>query len=180
MVHNIVAIPPKLISTQKDVELCINAMFVNGMAFLTTVSWYIKYCTAQFVPNREPESYESALIDILNIFSHAGLPMWCILADQEFKPLLNCMRDTYKFEPNYANAQEHVPEAERNNCIIKECIRAVYHQSPFKVLPQIVIQYLVIEAAWKLNFFPAKGGCSDYYSLHEILHHAKLNYQTQC
>ena len=39
---------------------------------------------------------------------------------------------------------------------------------------------MVMETAAKLNYFPAKGGCSNYFSLSEILHHVKLGYKKHC
>ena len=36
---------------------------------------------------------------------------------------------------------------------------------------------MVIETTAKLNYFPTKGGCSNYFSEREILHHVKLNYK---
>ena len=74
------------------------------------------------------------------------------------------MKADYKFQPNYASAQEHVPQTERNNRVIKERVRAAYLYSPFKKLPRKVLKYLVMECTHKLNFFPVKGGVSDYYS----------------
>ena len=39
---------------------------------------------------------------------------------------------------------------------------------------------MVMEIAAKLNYFPAKGGCSNYFSPREILHHVKLDYKKHC
>jgi hypothetical protein len=81
------------------------------------------------------------------------------------------MKSSWNFRPNYASAQEHVPEAERNNCVIRERIRAIYHSIPFNNLPRILIKALVMEATRKLNYFAPKGGVFAYYSPREILHH---------
>ena len=78
---------------------------------------------------------------------------------------------------NLANAQEHVPEAECNNHILKEHICATYHRINYKMLPRTVICYM--ETTAKFNYFPAKGGCSTYFSPREILHHVKLDYKKQ-
>ena len=80
----------------------------------------------------------------------------------------------------FANAQEHVPEAECNNCILKECIHATYHGISYKMLPRTVICYMVMETTAKLNYFPTKGGCSNNFNLRDILHHVKLNYEKHC
>ena len=102
-----------------------------------------------------------------------------IHGDQEFKPLKDDLQE-WKIDLNLANAQEHVPEAERNNRTIKERVRAVFHSLPFRAIPKIMIKHLVMDSARKLNFFPANGGISKYYSPREILHQRKLDYQKHC
>jgi hypothetical protein len=62
-----------------------------------------------------------------------------ICADQEFKSTLEGMRDVYGFQPNFASAQEHVPAAERNNRVIEERVRAIFHGAPYNALPQILL-----------------------------------------
>ena len=37
-----------------------------------------------------------------------------------------------------------------------------------------------METAAKLNYFPTKGGCLNYFSPWEILHHVKLDYKKHC
>ena len=67
-----------------------------------------------------------------------------------------------------------------NNHILQEYICATYHGISHKMLPQTVICYMVMETAAKLNYFPAKGGCSNYFSPRGILHHVKVNYKKHC
>jgi hypothetical protein len=81
---------------------------------------------------------------------------------------------------NYSNPQEHVPEAERNNSVIKERIRANYHRLPYKRLTRLMVKILVTECAKKLNFFPRKNGISPYFSPRMILHQRNLDYAKHC
>ena len=81
---------------------------------------------------------------------------------------------------NLPNAQEHVPEAECNNHVLKEHNCTTYHGIPYKMLPRTIICYMMIETAAILNYFPAKGGCSNYFSPREILHHVNLDYMKHC
>ena len=39
---------------------------------------------------------------------------------------------------------------------------------------------MVMETAVKLNNYPTKGGCLNYFRPREILHHVKLNYKKHC
>ena len=55
-----------------------------------------------------------------------------VCGDQEFKPVLH--DGGWSFVTNLATAQEHVPEAEHNNHILKEHICATYHGISYKML----------------------------------------------
>ena len=85
------------------------------------------YRTAQPLENKTPTAYRSALDTVFRVYNHAGFSITTIKADQEFKPILDEIKDVLNITMNYANAQEHVPEAERNNRTIKERFRAQYH-----------------------------------------------------
>ena len=61
----------------------------------------------------------------------AGFIITTILCDNEFQSLMSELADVYNVHTNYANPQEHVPEAERNIRVIKERFRATFHGLPF-------------------------------------------------
>ena len=80
------------------------------------------------------------------------------------------IKDNLEIKMDYVPAQQHVKQAERNNRVIKEQCRATFHRLPYQRLPKTAIKYLAMESTKKLNFFPAKGGVSEYYSPRMILH----------
>jgi hypothetical protein len=61
----------------------------------------------------------------------------------------------FGIQENYASSQEHVPEAEHNNRVIKEQVHMTYHHLPYDHLPCIMVKVLINDSAMKLNFFPA-------------------------
>ena len=109
-----VEIPKELIETQQNVELAIDTMKVNKIPFLTTISKNIMYRMAHPMLMQMAEAYRSALDEVFHMYNHAGFHITSIQADQEFKPLLNPIKDDLGIQMKYANAQEHVPEAECN------------------------------------------------------------------
>ena len=117
---------------------------------------------------------------MLHLYKNAGFPVIIINSDNEFRPVFEPMKAEFGFQPNYASAQEHIPEAERNHRVIKERVRACFHNAPFKLLPRVAVKYLVTESTAKLNFFPAKGGCSTTYSPHQIILQKPLIYKWHC
>jgi hypothetical protein len=148
VVEDMVFIPPELINAQREVELQIDTMFVDGMGFP------YNDIVPDTVPNgivgtqRFAGSYQEQLEIVLAFFKRAGLRVTRICADQEFKPNLEAMRDTHKFQPNDASASEHVPAVERNNRVIEERVRATFHGAPYKALSQILLNYFLSLRVW--------------------------------
>ena len=156
-------------------------MHVNGMRFLTTISKNIKYHTAMRVADHTAPTITSLVESVVKLYQQAGFQVTEVCADCEFKPVLQVLQDGgWSFMTNLTNTQEHVPEAEHNNCVLKEHIHDTYHGIPYKMIPLTIICSMVMETTAKLNYFPTKGGCSNYFSLSEILHHVKLNYKKHC
>jgi hypothetical protein len=52
-----IEIPPELVRRQQHVTLCIDTMFVNGIAFSTTISRNIMYRTAEAIRKQGKEEY---------------------------------------------------------------------------------------------------------------------------
>ena len=94
--------------------------------------------------------------------------------------MMDKVSDDLDVQMNYTNAQDHVPEAERNNRTIKERVRSAYHRLPFRKLPKTMIKYLAMVQVNHLNLFPAKGGVSKYYSPRMILTERNLEYEKHC
>ena len=60
----------------------------------------------------------------------------------------------------FCNPDDHVPDAERNNCTIKERCCIMYYCLPFNQLPKsLLIQYVYTVVA-QLNYLPAQHGIS--------------------
>ena len=171
----------ELHNTQHHACLHIDIMYVNGMLFLTTISKNIMHCTTMWVADCNPPTITSLVESILKLYQWAGFQVTEVCANHKLKPVLQVLQDDgWSFTTNLANTQEHVPETECNNCILKERICTTYHGIPYKWLPCAIICYIVMETVVKLNYFPTKGGCSNYFSPREILHHVKLDYKKHC
>ena len=156
-------------------------MYINGFPFPTTISKNIKYRTAMWVADCTVRTIASLVESVLKLYQWAGFQVIEVCAGQEFKPVLHVLNDSgWSFTTNLATTQEHVPEAEQNNHVLKEHIHTTYHGIPYTMLPQTIICYMVMETAVKLNYFPAKGGCLNYFSQRETIHHVKLDKKKHC
>ena len=90
-----------------------------------------------------------------------GFNVRCLEADSEFKPLLEPLQDELDIDMTFADPQDHVKQAERNNPTIKERACATFWRLPFESLPKIVIRKLVQQVTQKINYVCPKGGASN-------------------
>ena len=180
MVTDQIAIPEQLYEARSDLELCIDIMFVNNMPFFTTISRALYYRTAQFLPTRTTPDLYKAIDQVLRLYNSNGFHVSKVYCDNEWKPIMDPVKDDMNLDMEYSAPQAHVPEAERNNRTLKERTRAAYHRLPYAALPKAMMKVLVSEMARKLNYFPNKHGISQHYSPRQIVHRRGLNYKHHC
>ena len=107
-------------------------MYIYRMPFLTTISKNIKYHTARWVADHTAPTITSLVESVLKLYQWASFQVTEVCTDHEFKPVLQVLQDGgWAFMTNLANAQEHAPEAEHNNHILKEHIHTTYHRIPY-------------------------------------------------
>ena len=179
---NIIEIPPELLAIHEEVILSIDGLSVNGLKFLTTISHEIGYRTAQYISEARAEDYKKCMDEVYNVYKRGGFIIVEIHCDNEFHKAMDkfAAKQDPQIKMNYANAQEHVPRAERNNRTIQERVRCNYYIMPYTHLPRTIIKYTVSESAKKLNYFPSKNGVSRHYSPRMILHQENLDFERHC
>jgi hypothetical protein len=102
-------------------------MFVNGLPLLTTINDTIKYQSVVPIMSRHSRVVYSALDTITRVnYNKTSFTITTIHCDQEFKFMMDQISDDLDIEMKYTTTGDHVPEAERNNCTLKERIRAIY------------------------------------------------------
>ena len=177
-----IEIPEELVSLHEDITLAIDGLTINSLKFLSTISRDVYYRTVHYMPTTKADNYRTALNEVCGVYRRGGFQVTDILCDNEFHasfdPLVAQLNPPITM--HYAAAQEHVPEAERNNRVIKEQFRAVYHRLPYAHLPRILVKYLAYESARKPNIFPARQGISKYFSPRMIIHQENISYQQHC
>ena len=141
-----ISVPRELTQRQKYVTVALDGITVNSTKFLTTVSLNLYYRTAHYMKNTKMITYEEAIKELMQIYHNGGFRVTEMRLDNEFKPLTKSIGQKFKINMQYCNAQDHVPEAERNNRTIKERVRVNFYQLPFKCLPQVLVIILVTEA----------------------------------
>ena len=119
VVKDYITVPPEIMEKHHKVDLCADIMFIQGLAFLTTITKQIKYRTIEYIPHRSAKALNTAFDTVFCIYNKAGFTISTLFVDPELKFLEDTMTDI-DITMNYSSAQEHVPEIERSICVIKE------------------------------------------------------------
>ncbi len=149
----------------RNIILCIDIMFFTGLPFLITVSRNIKFITATLLIDRRKSTILKAIQKVFRVYQGRGhevdnvefteeeMPIHMILADNEFQTLKEEV-EMLEVQVNVVAKDEHVPEVERQNRVIKERARAVVQTLPYKKIPKKVRIALVHYVVFWLNIIP--------------------------
>ncbi len=126
----------------KEIILSVDLMYVLGLTFLVTVSRDIRFITASVLLDRKKNTIMNAIKQVMKIYQGKGHeiesvefnvqnnPVHTILVDNEFQTLKDELEMEGVVQVNIIGKDEHVPEAERQNRVIKEQIRAIIQTLP--------------------------------------------------
>ena len=171
----LLAIPDDYHRLHHFVTLSIDVMFVNGLAFLVTISRDIRLRTAEYLPTRTAKAIGSSINKVKKIYSRGGYIVNCLLMDQEFDKVEPEIDDS--IEVNTSGARDHCPEIERSIRTIKERCRSVIAVSPFDYFPDQYVIHLVYFVTTMLNCLPSQSGLFGRYSPRELVFRRPVDYQ---
>ena len=180
VVNNWIEIPEELVMNNMELDLCIDLLFINNVVALTGVDKQVKYRHYIDIPNRMKKSLYSAIDEIFRIYNHADFSIRAIYCDREFRPLFEGIKDDLGIHMNYTSAGEHEPVSERNNQHIKSLVQTQFHQTPYKAIPKLMTASFGRNACRTSNYYPAKGGISQYYSPQMIILKQKVDFAKEC
>ncbi len=170
-------IPDDFHRLHQFVVLTADVMFVNGIAFLTTLSQKLRLGTAEQLPSHTATQLSNSLTKIVRLYAHTGFIVCVIMMDQEFDKV----KDACKMvEINTTVACKHVGEIKRFIRTIKERSRALVLDLHYTLLPCQVVIHLVYFALLWLNSLPAAAGVSNKYSPREIVLGCEINFKKHC
>jgi hypothetical protein len=149
-------------------------MFVNGIAFLTTLSQKLRLSTVEQLPSQTATQLSNSLTKIVRLYVCTGFIVRVIMMDQEFDKVEDACE---MVEINTTAAREHVGEIEHFIRTIKECSRALVSDLPYTTLPRQVVIHIIYFAVLWLNSLPAAARVSDKYSPREIVLGRELDFE---
>ena len=149
VVSTTIELPDELLDIHKEVTVSLDGLEINNVKFMTTIAHDLYYRTAQYISDTVKSEFERILNELCNLYRNGNFTLSEIHCDNQFRTVMSYWAAS-KDPPvriNYANPQEHVPRAERNNRVIQERVRAMYHHMPYNHLPHILVKYTGMEAA---------------------------------
>jgi len=147
-----VEIPDELLETHQDVTISMDGLRVISLKFLSTIAHNIYYSTAQYISQPIASVYKKFLNEVFGTYKCSGIEITEVNCDNEFHQVMDNFIPSNKTLQLTWIDKAHVLLAGRNNLTIQECVRASYHRLPYTHLKQMLVEYLVTEAAKKLNF----------------------------
>ena len=116
-----IEIPKELYLNNPQVDLCIDVMYVEKMAFLTAIDKTIRYRSSVYLENNKGDKLFRGIDQILRLYNKGNFRVRKIHCDNEFKKILDEVSDGMDVTVVPAPAQTHQSKAERNNRTIKGC-----------------------------------------------------------
>jgi hypothetical protein len=166
VVADYVAVPCSLVEQNGIVTMAADVFFVDGTAFLVTLSTWIKFITMEHMPVRTATNLSKHITHVLQVYERAGFRVRTILMDGEFQKVRDLIP---RIECNMTAAKEHVSKAEWAIRKIKERTRGLVATLPFQHIPRhMKIKFLYFMVLW-LNAFPVKNGILAVYSPRDCL-----------
>jgi len=103
-------------------------IYINRCIFLVTIDWSMKYRTVIPLTDRTSKELYRGLDVVIREYNKNELRIRRIHCDSEFKSIMDPVADDMDIEMNYANPDEHVPDIERSNRVLKERFRIGYYR----------------------------------------------------
>jgi hypothetical protein len=165
-----VDIPKYILQTHRNMELCMDMMFICKLGFLTSIDRSVRYQGLLYNVKADGTGFIQAMRLISIAYNCAGYIIRAMHCDQQFESITSKVESKLHIYMNCVGTQDHVSEAECNQHTIKERFCSVSHGLHFNRMPPVMIQKLAAHCAQGLNYVPPKDGVSSFYSPYMIMH----------
>ena len=148
--------PRAIYERYKDIVLTADVMFVNGIAFLVTLSRGIRLYTTEHLTNRKKDQLARSLNRITNLYARGGFRVRTIMMDMEFEKVKE-QEGMELVDVNTTAAREHVGEIERGIRYLKErcrCSVSTFTMAGIKYLARPIVIRLVYNVTVLVNAVP--------------------------
>ena len=143
-----------IIQIHHHVSIVVDAMYVNYLTFMVTVSNILKYTTSIYLKSWRKTQLVLVLTKFIQLYSKYGFVVHFINGDKKFDTLRD---DFHRVYFNITASDEHVSEAELNIIVVKERTCSVQHTLPFSKIPEKIITRVVNFSMFWINNFPVSS-----------------------
>ena len=155
-------IPRVIYERYNYVTLTADVMFINGIAFLVSLSRGIRLYTCEHVPNRKAKQLAKSLRRIVNLYARGVFTVRTIMMDTYFEKVKE-QKGMELVDVNTTAARKHVGEIKRGVRYLKE--RCGFSVSKFavagiKLLAKPIVIRLVYSVTLFVNAVPDASGVS--------------------
>ena len=150
----------------KNIVLCVESHYVNGVTLFHYISRKVDYITVSFPLSWPKNSIVTKLKEIYKIYNSRGFKTVEVHANKEFEKT-----ETYlpPVRLRICGVDEHVPKIEWSVKTQKNDNHAVCYTIPYKCIPHVMIRELVKQGNEFLNSFRTKFSVSDELSPQDII-----------
>jgi hypothetical protein len=143
-------LPPDIKDRYQSLTLCADLMYMNGIPFLVTISWNLKFDMIEVQPNRKEGTLIEGLITTVKVYKQHGFIMSLALMDGEFDTPGVCEALAGQgVALNPTGQDEHIGDIEQYIRTIKERMQSTYNMLPFAhMLPRLVIEMVSQSVFW--------------------------------
>jgi hypothetical protein len=145
-----IQLPKALHEDLKDVTLCIDFHYVNGVTVFHTISRKIGYRTVSFPLSRSKSVILEELKNVFKIYNARGFKVTDIHADVEFDKIKIAILPVRLIT---CGVDDHVPEIERSVQTQKNENRSVCYAMPYKCFPRLMVREIIKQGNEFLNAF---------------------------
>ena len=128
-------IPSDILSEYRNIHLDIDIMYVNKIPFFTAISQDIRFIHCRALQHRKAGQVLDTLKLIKQQYRLCGFQVVSAHGDNEFAPLKEQLLEEGIILET-CDTDAHVPTIERTNRFLKERIRCIRSQMPFKCIPK--------------------------------------------
>ena len=146
----IIPIPLSMYEELKNVTLCIDFHYVNGVTVFHSISRRISYRTVSFPLSRSKAAMVSEIKNVCKKYHSRGFRVVEIHADNEFETVAD---DILPARLVCCGTDEHIPEIERSIQTQKNENRSLCHSMPYNTIPRIMVREIIKQGNSFLNAF---------------------------
>jgi hypothetical protein len=171
---------PTTLNIEHRLELSVDIMFVNEIAFLLSVSTplglILVHALGRGAGKRTAQAIRTPLLNQIAEYKSKGFTVDHLSVDRD-GPIMSLKADLnlQGVTLNENGAGSHVPRVERKIREVKDRVRSIKPDLPF-ALSDLMLQYLVYFAVSRINLMPHTGDAYLHVSPRELFTGRKLNY----